>query len=398
MLTPQLGTEEAAATHAASGAQVTPEMQSLASMIAAGAMPAPDTTSGWQNLVRQFANGGAAPQQSMQLPNEAPASPSQTTQPLTTGNAPGPVVNGAPTGGSSQVDSFLGAIRQHESGGNYTAYNAGGGASGAYQFIDSTWANEAKAAGYDQWANGPASAAPPSVQDAVARYMALNYYNTYGSWKNAAEAWYMPSMAGNAADQNSVPYASAGNTETVGQYGDQIVQGMIAAGAAPNNGGRLGTPVAVGYARSALGTPYKWGGESSSGFDCSGLVQAAYKQAGVDLPRTAQQQYDATTKVSPGALQPGDLVFFGPSTQAISHVGIYIGNGQMIDAPHTGAQVRVESYQWPDFVGATRPTSTGGEALASSVQQASAGGSAPTGANYYAILEQLQAAMNGMAR
>jgi cell wall-associated NlpC family hydrolase len=128
--------------------------------------------------------------------------------------------------------------------------------------------------------------------------------------------------------------------------------------------------VAVEWALSQIGTPYVWGGETPGvGFDCSGLVQAAYKVAGVSLPRVAEDQYDATTKLGPGdtELAPGDLVFFGASATAIDHVGLYVGVLQgetvMIDAPHTGARVRAEPFPSTvgaafgslTYVGATRP-------------------------------------------
>jgi cell wall-associated NlpC family hydrolase len=127
--------------------------------------------------------------------------------------------------------------------------------------------------------------------------------------------------------------------------------------------------VAVSWALSQIGTPYVWGGETPGvGFDCSGLVQAAYAAAGVALPRVAQDQYDRTPKVEPGtALAPGDLVFFGGGPGSIDHVGLFAGvvDGQdaMIDAPHTGADVRAEAFPATPgasfggllFVGATRP-------------------------------------------
>jgi cell wall-associated NlpC family hydrolase len=127
--------------------------------------------------------------------------------------------------------------------------------------------------------------------------------------------------------------------------------------------------VAVEWALTQIGTPYVWGGEAPGvGFDCSGLVQAAYAVAGVALPRVAQQQYDATPKVPAGdPLAAGDLVFFGSGPTGIDHVGLFVGTvrGQavMVDAPYTGADVRAEEF--PDtidasfgtllFVGATRP-------------------------------------------
>ena len=104
--------------------------------------------------------------------------------------------------------------------------------------------------------------------------------------------------------------------------------------------------VAADWALAQVGTPYIWGGETPGvGFDCSGLVQAAYRAAGITLPRTAQAQYDATAKLAPGdPLQPGDLVFFGQSTTAVEHVGLVVSPTTMVDAPHTGAEVRVEPF------------------------------------------------------
>lgn len=127
----------------------------------------------------------------------------------------------------AQLSAFLAAERQNESGGNYKAYNAAGGASGAYQFIQSTWSSWATKAGYGQYAGAPASAAPPQVQDAAAAAMATSYYSAFGgNWKDVAEAWYYPAWAGQPQYQNSVPYPSAGNTLTIGQYGDNVVASM----------------------------------------------------------------------------------------------------------------------------------------------------------------------------
>lgn len=109
----------------------------------------------------------------------------------------------------------------------------------------------------------------------------------------------------------------------------------------------------------------------------------------------AQDQYNATTKVPNGQpLQAGDLVFFGTSTGDISHVGIYVGNGQMIDAPNSDAKVRTENYQWADFVGATRPTDATGATTTAPVTSASAGApSQPNVATYQQVLGHIQAAL-----
>jgi NlpC/P60 family len=121
----------------------------------------------------------------------------------------------------------------------------------------------------------------------------------------------------------------------------------------------------VSFAQSQLGVPYVWGAEQVGiAFDCSGLTQAAYNTAGISIPRVAQSQYDVGRKLSKAEIMlPGDLVFFGSSTRNIEHVGIFIGGGKMIDAPHSGARVRVDKnfMNWdnPKFVGASRPWQKG---------------------------------------
>jgi hypothetical protein len=100
----------------------------------------------------------------------------------------------------------------------------------------------------------------------------------------------------------------------------------------------------IDLARAQIGKPYVWGGASpQTSFDCSGLVQWVYRQVGVQLPRTAQQQYHASIRIPREQLQPGDLVFFAhtyPSHEPITHVGIYVGNGRMINAPTQGDVIR----------------------------------------------------------
>ncbi|MFH9820502.1 NlpC/P60 family protein [Streptomyces sp. NPDC017230] len=108
---------------------------------------------------------------------------------------------------------------------------------------------------------------------------------------------------------------------------------------------------AVAYAHQKLGSPYVWGATGPDAFDCSGLIQAAYRAAGVSLPRTTYAQIDAGRRVSRSELRPGDLVFF---YSGISHVGIYIGNGNMIHAPNPSAPVRVAPLDEMPFAGATR--------------------------------------------
>jgi cell wall-associated NlpC family hydrolase len=116
---------------------------------------------------------------------------------------------------------------------------------------------------------------------------------------------------------------------------------------------------ALAFALAQLGTPYRWGGDGleGGGFDCSGLVHAAYQAAGIPLPRTAQAQYDAGPHLPADTpLVPGDLVFFGAGPANVTHVGMVVSPGRMVDAPHTGALVRVEPYmRRRTYLGATRP-------------------------------------------
>ncbi|MFG2964270.1 MULTISPECIES: NlpC/P60 family protein [unclassified Streptomyces] len=125
---------------------------------------------------------------------------------------------------------------------------------------------------------------------------------------------------------------------------------------APLSQGSVAAPdsraaAAVSYAYAKLGSPYVWGATGPDSFDCSGLAQAAYRSAGVSIPRTTYAQINAGRRVSRSELQPGDLVFF---YSGISHVGIYIGNGQMIHAPNPSAPVRIAPIDEMPFAGATR--------------------------------------------
>jgi peptidoglycan DL-endopeptidase CwlO len=117
-------------------------------------------------------------------------------------------------------------------------------------------------------------------------------------------------------------------------------------------GGASGSAAAVvAYARAQVGKPYCYGGSGSACFDCSGLTMMAWRQAGVSLPHSSAAQYSVGRRVSAGELQPGDLIFY---YSPISHVSVYIGNGQRISATHTGDYVRVQSLG-SSIVGYARP-------------------------------------------
>nr|WP_240930067.1 C40 family peptidase [Streptomyces coryli] len=110
--------------------------------------------------------------------------------------------------------------------------------------------------------------------------------------------------------------------------------------------------LAVNAARRAVGTPYVWGHAGPGGFDCSGLTQWAYKEAGVAIPRTSQAQRTAGRQVPLGAARPGDLVVYRDDA---SHVGMYVGNGQVVHSPYPGARVRYDPVGMMPIASVTRP-------------------------------------------
>lgn len=115
--------------------------------------------------------------------------------------------------------------------------------------------------------------------------------------------------------------------------------------------------------RSLIGTPYLWGGTTPKGFDCSGFVSYVYGKHGFSLPRTSNEQFSKLHAVDTPA--PGDLVFFRGKSGRITHVGMYIGNGNMLHSPQSGEKVRIESIEKPNwkrrYAGARRILPQGNE-------------------------------------
>ena len=103
----------------------------------------------------------------------------------------------------------------------------------------------------------------------------------------------------------------------------------------------------IQHARAMIGTPYRFGGTTPRGFDCSGLVFYSYQKAGITVPRTTREQYQVTRPVPEDQLQPGDLLFFRLKKSGISHVAIYAGGGEFIHAPSTGKRVTRASMNDP---------------------------------------------------
>ncbi|MFY1675475.1 NlpC/P60 family protein [Streptomyces sp. WMMC905] len=266
--------------------------------------------------------------------------------------------------------NLLAALLTQESAFNPKARSPAG-AQGIAQFMPSTWETHGIDANRDGkrdvW--DPADAIPSSAQYLCT--IADDVEDVPGNQQHNMLAAYNAGSGAVREHQGIPPY-----TET-----QNYVRSITAlADASPEGGNTSVTTTqattAVNAAKSMLGTPYSWGGGNSdgpttgiccspngssgttiNGFDCSGLTLYAYAQAGIALPRTAAQQYAASTPVQPGQTRPGDLVFYGSGPADIHHVGIYLGNGWMIDAPRPGTKVRYSPMDsMTDLYSVGRPT------------------------------------------
>lgn len=170
--------------------------------------------------------------------------------------------------------------------------------------------------------------------------------------KAAAQKLAAEIAAKQKAAQEAAAKAAAAGSGTSTQGGTTTPVGGSTGSGGSSSSASTAAEKAIAFARAQLGKPYVWGATGPDSFDCSGLTQAAYKAAGIDLPRTTWDQVNVGTRVSETDLQPGDLVFFFSD---ISHVGLYIGNGDIIHAPHTGTVVKIAPVTEMPFYAAVRP-------------------------------------------
>lgn len=263
----------------------------------------------------------------------------------------------------SQVQSDQGNLRRaalnsYMSAGNNTGLEQLFGAGGQSAAVANTYRTVASgniSTDIDSLDVAQKNLATQQAQLQVAQGQAQSALNAVAAEQQAAEA--------------AVAQQEATLSQVKGQIASLVAQQQAAQAAAQHAAfvSRVGTlanipppsgsgaSAAVAAAESQIGVPYQWGGESPGvGFDCSGLTQWAWGRAGVGIPRTAQEQYDASSHIPLGDLAPGDLVFWGGGPGDVQHVAMYVGNGDVVQAPETGEDVQISSI-WDDgLVGAGR--------------------------------------------
>ncbi|HUZ43524.1 MAG TPA: NlpC/P60 family protein [Acidimicrobiales bacterium] len=184
------------------------------------------------------------------------------------------------------------------------------------------------------------------VKGQIAQIVAADEAAAAAAAAARAKAAYEAQQAALAAQAQAQAQANQGDGSGLGNYNGNLGNGLPPALNA-------NAQEAINYAQAQLGKPYEYGAAGPNSFDCSGLTMDAWGAAGVGLPHSAAGQWDDTVRVSYAQLEPGDLVFF---YQPVDHVGIYVGNGTMIDAPHTGANVEYDSIWWSSLDGFGRVT------------------------------------------
>lgn len=232
------------------------------------------------------------------------------------------------------------------------------GAEGPGQFLPSTWRRglalgtiiapgppAADGEGYAADGDGDGVADPWDPYDATAataRMLAANGVAT--------------DLSGAVFSYNHDPQYVAQVLSLAGGY-EQARAALQPPRVPPGGAASPGVGAVLAFADAQIGRPYLWGGSGPAAWDCSGLVQAAYATVGVELTHDAAAQYAATANhpVPVNGLQPGDLIFYGSSPATIHHVGIAVDATHMVDAPFTGAFVRVDSVAAGDLLAATRP-------------------------------------------
>ena len=244
------------------------------------------------------------------------------------------------TGNAQAADvSVWDKVAKCESSGNWS-YNGSSGFDGGLQFLDSTW-DAYKPKSY------PASAnlATKAQQIVVAEKVLAS---------QGANAWPVCSVQAGLKTSMAEPNKTAATTQTT----PKVVTEKATPQAAPStqSSTTYKADKAVSFAKGQVGERYVYGGTGPSAWDCSGLTQAAWKTAGVSIPRTSQQQWSKLPKVSLNSLKPGDLIVF---YKGASHIGIYIGDGKFVHAANSRTGVKLDSfsgYYRTNAIGAVRPT------------------------------------------
>ena len=234
-------------------------------------------------------------------------------------------------------------------------YEKGASDSGLGGVFGATGEQAAVTSEYKQLAANSVTSAIDALQTAQAKL------NAEEAQLQANDSQAQAALDQAAAARNAANATAASEQGTLRSLNGQIAS-LVAQQNTRANLGAFGNPppngagaVAVRAAESQIGVPYQWGAESpGQGFDCSGLTQWSWRQAGVSIPRTADAQMQAVARVPLSAMEPGDLVFWGSGGYA-QHVGIYVGNGDVVHAPSSGQDVQIQPIWSNGLLGAGRP-------------------------------------------